>query len=479
MLSANTLVVAGGATLVATFFGLPSALLLYRFHLPGKTLLRSAQVVPLVVPPFITAIGWLHLGSETGALNHLLNAMLQRFGLSFDPYSLASPAWVLGLSGYPLVSLVTSAALEQLNPELSEAARIEGARLARFVSVTLPLITPALARGMLLAFLLAVSDFAVPSFFSVNVYTVELFIRFGAFYDYRSGVLIALPLLALTLVVFLVQHLLIKGWPTDADAAPNAPNRPIDAGRWKWAISLALALPAILAVVFPLAALAYRSPELRDYQLAWNVAHEEVMNSIALASLSASLACIGGLLIAWVLVRSNEAPWTNIIEALTLGALAVPGLVLGIGLIRLWNRGVPLVLVYQSFWIVVLAMATRAIPLASVAIASAWRNLPRIYEEEAIVHGAAWRQSFYRVLLPLLRPGLAGAWTLAYAFSITELQATLLVYPPGYGTLPIRIYTLQHDGQPENVAALCLILVLVTLAPVSLLWWLVARWKEE
>lgn len=478
-LSGRSLAVATGAAALAALLGAPVGCLLARVDLPARSWVRALQVVPLLVPPYVAAIGWLHLLGRAGPVNRALAALLGLRAPPLNPYTMGGVVWVLGLVASPLASLPLAAALERANPELEEEARLHSGPWGVLWHVTLPLALPALVSGMVLAWLVALSEFAVPSFFGVHVYTVEVFTRFGAFFDHRAGTMAALPLLALGLAAFWLQGLLDERHAVAVveASASLVPRR--YSGRWRWGALALCLLPTLLGALLPLAALAYRAPAPADYAFAWQAASGEVVNSLLFALLASGSAVVAALPIAWLVARAPDRRLGNAVQGLAMAPLAVPGLVLGIGMIRLWNRGLPWQWVYRSPAIVVLGELAHALPFATVSLAAVWRTVPSALEDAARLSGATTLEAGRRLLLPLLRPGVVAAWALAFVAAVSELQTTLLVYPPGAATLPVRIFTLQHDGIAENVAALCLIQVAVTALPAAAVWALAGRRERE
>jgi iron(III) transport system permease protein len=474
-LSRASLLVAGGTALLAALVGAPVGYLLARVRVPGRAALRALMVIPLLTPPYVTAIGWLHILGRQGPLNRALGALLGSERPAIDPYTPASAAWVLGLNAAPLVGLLTVAALSAANPDLEEDARLHGSAWSTLWYVTLPMAAPAIASGALLAFVLALGEFAVPSFYGVNVYALDAFARFGAFYDFGGGTAAALPMLLLAALAFAGQRWFAdQRSGGDAEGAVAEP-RLLEAGGWRWLALAGCLLPVALGAVVPLIALGARAPALEDYAFAWRAGWRELLTGVGLASTSATLALAGAVPVAWALARA-VSPWqARVGEALTLAPLAIPGTVIGIGMIRLWNREPPMIWVYQGPLIVVLGHVARSLPYAVAALAVAWRSVPVSIEEAARIAGASPVRTARQVLFPLLRPGLVAAWCLAFVVGMTELQVTLLVLPPGWTTLAVRIFTLQHDGQAENVAALCLIQAAATLLPVAAVWALAGR----
>ncbi|HEX9424596.1 MAG TPA: ABC transporter permease subunit, partial [Pyrinomonadaceae bacterium] len=147
---------------------------------------------------------------------------------------------------------------------------------------------------------------------------------------------------------------------------------------------------------------------------------------------------------------------------------AVPSTVVGIGLIRLWNRpGLPGD-VYKSMAIIVIAYLARFVPVGALILAASLRQIPISFEEAADVGGASWLRTFSRIVLPQIRTGLAAAWVVAFIFAFGELGATVLVTPPGESTLPVRIYTMIANTPSSVVASLALMQAIIILAPLTL-----------
>jgi len=463
----RSLLVAGGSAALAVLLGAPVAVTLGRLRPPADGLLRGLQCAPLVLPPYVTAIGWLHLLGHSGSVTAFLSSALGGAVLP-DMYSEGGVIWVLGLWLYPLVALGGLAALQSAPQELEEQALLVARPGRVMVDITLPQAAPGIAAGAVMAFILALGEYTVPSFLSVNVYASEIFVRFGAFFDFAGGALTALPLLAISLgCAALLRARYLRALPS-----PALPGQETPLGRGGWRLAgtaISFLLPAI-AVGLPLAALGSRAPQLTDYAQAWQIAREDVIHTLEYAALAYSLGVALALSLGRALARPPRGRTAGALEGSILGSAALPGAVLGIGMIRFWNRGAPFAWVYGSAAVVVLAEVARALPFIVALLLTAWRRLPREYEEAAICLGAGERRVWRSIIWPQLRPMVLATWGLGYVLAAADVQATLLVYPPGCGTLPIRIYTLQHDGIMSNVAALCCLQVAAMLFPVLALW---------
>ncbi|MEW6352666.1 MAG: ABC transporter permease subunit [Thermodesulfobacteriota bacterium] len=147
----------------------------------------------------------------------------------------------------------------------------------------------------------------------------------------------------------------------------------------------------------------------------------------------------------------------------------VSGPVLGIGLIRMWNHSGALGMVYDSFAIMILACVGRYLVFAHHGTAAALADLHRNMEEAAQVHGIPWHRHVTGIVVPLVFPTLIGVWGLGFVLSLAEVDAIILVYPPGFTTLGVRLFSLMHYGPSSTVAALCVINVLMVLGGAAVL----------
>src|SRR5262249_35117855 len=146
----------------------------------------------------------------------------------------------------------------------------------------------------------------------------------------------------------------------------------------------------------------------------------------------------------------------------------LPGTVIGIGLIVLWNRPFTGFL-YASAGMVVLAYVAQYTALTSRIVQATLANVPPSGEEAAQMSGVPWLARVWYVAIPAALPGVAAAWAIAFIFCLRDLGASMLLYPPGHDTLPVRIFTLMANGAPSLVSALCVMLVACTLIPLAIL----------
>jgi iron(III) transport system permease protein len=396
----------------------------------------------------------------------LLAQAIGRDLLSDYTYSLPGAILVLGICFYPLPMLATEAAAGRVEARLEEAALMV-ARPRRVLSrITLPLIAPHMAAAALVVFVLALSEFGVPGLLRVNVFTTEIFTAFAAFYDFGAATALAVPLLAVTLIIgFLVK--LIIGDRLLATRRGSRLGLPLKLGRSRAAVVFGVLLLIAFCVITPLSALAFVAGHINRIIAAAGAAGASITNSLLLSSVGATLIVAVAVFLGYSRARARTRLRGAADVALVV-LFAVPSTVVGVGLIGLWNRPGPFAAVYMSPAIVIIGYLARFLPVAALILAASVRQIPGSFEEAAEVAGATWPRIFVRIVLPQLRMGIVAAWLVSFIFAFGELGATILVAPPGESTLPVHVYTLIANAPSPEVAALALMQAGVVLIPLAL-----------
>jgi len=456
----------------AVALGLPYAWFVSRTDVPLRRIFGTLYVAPLLTPPLILAWGWTRTPAWLG-LSHL--------------QGLPGTAFVFALCYYPFVTLMASRAFRSLDAGLEEAGRLLGGPLASFFRVTCRLALPSILAGALLAFLFIISDFALPDFIStlgpkLNVYAGEIFFRAKRLDSSAEATAASLPLLVLTAVVLLLI-LRLRGRRSYAVLSGDfRPPRTARLGFWRWPAGLFCLLVLGASVLAPFTVLLEKAGGLESFRKAVSNpgAREDIVNSVVTSAIGATAMAALGLLLAYAIVRgAGGRRWRTFgLESLTVLPLAVPSVMLGVGLIRLWNRPEwPFDAVYTSKVIVILVYVARYIPFPVLALAGSLRQIDPGLEEAGALAGVPFRRRFARIVLPLVRRGLVAGWILGFAFSMRELD-TMVLIPEGNATLPFRVFNEIHFGRDPEIAAISLILVFLIALPL-LLHGLLARRRLE
>lgn len=454
----NTALLGSGTAILSTAIGAPLGVALARITLPRKAVLRVALAAPVLLPPYIVALAWTYLASRAG---------------SEWTYSLPAAILVLSLVFYPLAMLATEVAMRRIDGRLEEAALVAAPRGRVLRRITLPLAAPGALGAALVIFVLAISEFGVPALLRVRVYTTEVFTAFAAFYDFRRAMLLALPLLLLCLVVAGLAAALLGERLVITRRSGGV--RPPLFDDWRRVAGLAAVAVLAVALVLPLAILVSEAMAARSLSAVLAGSGGAIANSILLATAGAT-AVIG--IAVWLgYTRTRVAARIGQgVDILFIVAFAVPGTIVGVGLIGVWNRPGFFGALYGTDAMILLGYLARLVPVAALVLAASARYVPVSHEEAAAASGAGWLRTMWRIVLPQMRLGLAAAWIIVFVLAFGELGVSLLVAPPGDATLPIRVYTIIANTPPSHVAALALLQTAVIFVPLAAVA-AVASWR--
>ena len=442
----NSALLASATAILATLIGAPLGLALSRVPLRHKTILRVALAAPVALPPYVVALAWIYVSG--GWI-----------------YGLPGAIVVLALVFYPLSMLATEAAMRQVDGRLEEAALLIAPPSRVLRRITAPLVAPAVLAAALVVFVLALSEFGVPALLRVRVYPTEVFTAFAALYDVGRATLLTLPLLLLSTAVAAIAGVIGGSRFVTARRVTGA--APTSFPGLSRPVTASVVVIILVALVLPVAALA-REASATGLFLTVIESDEAIVNSLVLSTVGAT-AVIG--LAIWIgYARARAGPSVGrAVDVLLVVLFAVPGTVVGVGLIGFWNRPGPLGAIYGTDAMTLLAYCARLVPVAVLAIAAAVRSVPVSHEEAGAMSGAGWLRTLRHLVLPQTAIALAAAWVVAFILAFGELGAAILVAPPGEATLPIRIYTMIANAPSSQVAALALLQAGIVGAPLALL----------
>lgn len=448
-------------TLGANLLGTLAALFLWRWSI-SRPSLRWLILLLAPLPPYIHAMAWMALTDSLG----------------LPTRGLALSIWVQIMAFMPLATALALVGLDSVENGLVEAARLAHTDFTTLKRVILPLASPAILTGCGLVFLLSLTDYSVPSLFQVNTYPLEIFSEFSASGSAGRAFLTSLPLLLLSGGVTLA---LVGRLRSVAESGSRGDTTHRARPGFHWPGWLTVLIGAAVAVWVaqvgaPLGVLLWQVGSWQKFSQSVGTAGSEIGFTLWTAGAAAILCLPLGLALGGEMARRGRRGW--LAWFLALAPLALPAPLVGIGLIAVWNRDLPLA-VYGSAWMPVLAMLARFSALAALlALAQQRRTDARLFEAAAVFQPDLLK-TWLRVRLPLLAPGLLAAAGVVFILSAGELGATLIVAPPGQATLTLRIYNYLHYGASDTVAGLCLLVALASLGLGSVAAVLFGRIKNE
>lgn len=459
----NSLLLGVGAVFFSVLLGVPVAFFIERTDIPLRRFFRFIYLLPLLIPPYMQAIVWTKL---LGGINMSDAGMSGKVTLP-TIYSIPGGIFVFTMSFFPFVTLITSSGLKSVNRTLEEAALLRKGIFRTIRSITFPLIAPHVAAGALLVFVFTLVNFEVADILRLNVYPIEIFINFSAYYNEKTATMLSLPLVGISIGLIGTLTFFMRGKGYAAIGITGREKSLFPLGNFRL-----LSLVFVLAIItfsgaIPLIALLKNAGSLHNFQNAITLAKEEIWYSLWISAVSSFIMAFICLAVAYFLERSRGY-LRVVIDFLTQIPFGIPSIVLGIGLINVWNREY-LDWIYESPVILVIGYLAGYSPFVIRVISPAVKKIHSELEEVASL-GTDWFSVLRCIVLPLSAPGLIAGFVTGFVLSIANLGTALLVVSPGRTTLPITIYNYMHYGAEETVFALCTVLIGIILFSLMLLW---------
>ncbi|MGA1824147.1 MAG: ABC transporter permease [bacterium] len=461
----NGFFLAGGVTIFSSFLGLPFALLLSHTDLYLKNIFRYLYLAPLIIPPYISTISWIHILGKNSYGNTYLMSLLSLKSPPFSMYNLWGAIWIMGLSYFPFVTLVCISGFKSIDTHMEEAASLTSGKMGIIKSIILPLSGPYIFASGIFVFIFSFINYHVPALLEINTYPIEIFAQFSSYCNESAAVAFTLPLIIICLGLILAQKYYMG--KRSYVSLSTGEKSPWKLGKWQWPALFFVIIILFLSVIVPIADLIIAAGPLKSYVKAFRTSYMQIGYTLLWSCIAATVMMILGFFITYYIERTDGVI-SHTIDTLSIVLFAIPGTVIGIGLIRGWNS--PFTdFIYKGSSIILMAYIARYIPFMIRGVSSSIKKIDTHLEEAGALTRVGWLKRMYTIIMPLAKPGLIAGWLITFILSIGELDATLLVMPPGKTTLAVRIYTLMHYGANKLVAALCLILLICCVFPVIIL----------
>lgn len=458
----GTLQVGLGVALVSALIGFPLGVARGVFNLPWPRLWDLLFLIPFLTPPYIAALSWMLVLQTNGYLQQLtginLNDLL---------FSKTGIVLVMALNIFPVVYFAVSRSLLASGQRLAQVARVHGARAGRaFWHITLPMLSPSLAAGMLLAFTLAIEEFGVPAALGaragVLMLTTDIEKKLADWpVDLSGAAMLSVVLVVIALGAWAMQKKLTGQHDVTSITGKPTENSGANAGLYTLPMVVLMIVVSAIAVLLPGASMALSgvlgtlsggvtldNVTTSHYAALFSQQGEALPALGTSLSLALGTACITGLLglLASWLVVMQKIKGRAILDALSLMPAALPGIVVGVGLILLWNQSFLPVSPYNSWVILLLSYCCLLLPWPVRYVGSALRQLGGSLEPAARVHGASAFQALRYIVMPLVSPALLAAMLMVFAIASRELVTSLLLAPAGTQTVSVFIWRQFEQG---------------------------------
>jgi len=475
----NSFYVSAMSVVVATCIALPLAYITTRFVFSGSILIQSLGFIPLIMPPFVGAVAMQLIFGRNGTINLLL-----RDWFGFDiPFmeGLNGVILVQSIHYFPFILINLSASLRNVDRSMEEAAQNLGSHGMRlFRRIVFPLAMPGYIAGAALVFIKVFDDLGTPLLLNVNnMLAPQAFLRISSIgISDPMGYVISVILVLFSMLSLWASFLFMRGkdYATVQKGGGGMAKRVLRPAEKALAYAVVIfILLVVLSPHFGLLLLSFGTiwsyaplPDgytLENYVTMWESSKTYILNTVLYAGIAATLDVIIGTAIAYIVIRTGIFG-RKALDYLATAALAVPGVVLGIGYLRTFHSidvpfvGTPL----ASWWVIIaLALMIRRLPYALRACTAALQQVSLALEEAAECLGATKRRTIQKVVVPLMSGGILAGFVTSFATAAVELSATIMLVssnsdaPLSYG---IYLFMQTPSGRGAG-AALGIVAVIV------------------
>ncbi|KAM9863234.1 iron ABC transporter permease [Leucobacter sp. BZR 635] len=493
----NSLIVGIGGSVVALLCGGFLAFVTARTNAPARRFLYFAGLVPMFLPSFVGALAWGLLGGPNAGL---LNILARDLGFApfMNIYTLPGLIMLLGIYYAPYAFLLIHASFSLMNPDLEESARVHGATPGQVLRrVTFPLATPAILGSAILIFTLTVENFPVAQMIgsaggldTLPTYIFRLMNSAPSRGNEAAAVAIALVLVVL--IVTAIQRRVVSKRTFTTVSGKGLKPAKVDLG-WFRIPSLVLGIIYfVITAVLPIGALLFVAMHDSPYVgsvigsiqsgalnldafvevLKNPTAHKATMNSLVVSISAALIGTVLAFIVSYVVNRSR-IPGRAGLGYISMIPLAVPAIVLGLGLLWTWLL-IPLP-VYGTLVVMVIAFTAAQMPQGFQGASSGILQIHQDLEDSAVMHGANRIRAIWRITVPLLRVPLTSTFLLLLMLSMRELTVPLFLFTTDTRLLSILIFDNYENGILQASAATSVLYCVL----IFLLAWLARRFGED
>lgn len=478
----NSLVLGVCVGALSIVFGVPLAWAVSRTDMPCKGIVKILVLATFVTPPFLGATAWILLARpNAGWVNVAIRSIFGENWSFLDIYSFPGVVFVLAIYSFPYVFVFTASALDHISSELEDAASILGAgRLKTIFRVTLPLALPAILAASIITCLEAISIIsstimvALPA--RINLIPLQLWEFFSYPLQIEAAAAYSMPMLLIAVGMFWLQKRLLGRRGYVSLTGKGGQRRLMKLGPLRWVALLYCGIVLTLSIILPYlvllqgafahawtAGVSSDNLSLENFRFLfsdYNYAPRAIVNTFVYSAITAIVAVLLALCIAYIATR-QLLPYGGALSALAYTPVVVPGLVLAIGFYATYAP--PPFRLAGTATLLIIAFITRFLPIAFASASSAMASLNPEMEDAARILGGNRFLTLRRILAPLLKRSLIGAWLLVFILATREVSSALFLYGPRTRTMSVLFFDLAENGRFEVLCALGVILLATTL----------------
>lgn len=470
----NSFIVSISVTLLSLLIGIPMGYCVARVKIPGKKLILSLGMLPIIMPSFVGAYTWVILLGNKGIIRVFLNWLLSPLGVEVPSiYGMFGMILCMTLTYYPFVFQLAYGAFASANSLLEESAMLMGAKNGRIMrTITLPLIMPSLGAAALLVFVRAIGNFGIPAVIGGSNYVLPtlIFFEVNGFFNINGACAIAVVNVAITAIVLYVQKYVVSRHEYETISSTH---KELKQHEGKGARIVATIYCGIILVVslLPQLTIIIMSfftkwvgllPEgftFANYLRIPKYSHRELFNSFILSITATLLCAILGSLVAYITER-KKPKGAALLDLSIMAPFILPGTVVSIALLSAFS-GNSAIRLTGTYTIIIISYMIRRTPYVYRSVSAQLTQLNPSLEEASTISGASWFYTFRKVSVPLIMPAIISGSIMTLTTLLQELSTTILLYSGKTRTVPIQIYGAVQDGKLGEASALSVILLVV------------------
>ncbi|TCA26583.1 iron ABC transporter permease [Rhizobium leguminosarum bv. viciae] len=478
-------------TIISLIIGCLFAFLLTLTDIRRKGALGFFFVLPMMIPPQVTALAWVQMSGPSSPLLKALH-IAPPLGSPQPLYSVFGIALLYGVQHAPLVYLALRAGLMTLPRDGVEAARLSGATGLRvFRDIILPLSLPGIIAGAAISFVSCTGNFGIPAILGIpaSIFTLPtlIFTKFSAFTNRTFGDVAVLSAIIaiISIVGLMIQDRALRGRDYRVIGLSGA-SAAFELGAWRfvftplvWTILFFMLAAPFFALIAGALVPAYGVPltfktmSLHAFQeilFRQAVTRTAFINSLSLAGATALCLLVVTVLAAYALTRRRDLA-SRIVSSLIEIPYSLPGIVMAVSFILVFAAPIPIlhVSLYGTIWIILIAYFSSFFAVSLKPVVSAFHQLDPALEEAARLSGAGFFRRLADIIVPLIAPAAGASVILVFLIACNELTISALLWSAGTQTLGVAIYNLDDSGSSDLASALSVLVVLMVVVLMLLL----------
>lgn len=477
----NSLSVGALVGLIGVVIGYLAAFVLTRLDVPGKRVLHYLMIVPIISPPFVSAVSILFLFGFNGLITR------QLLGLQdFSIYGFHGVVWSQVFTFAPIAYLSLRGVLASISPTLEDAAlNIGASRWQVFWKVTFPLSLPGVASAFLIVFIESMADFGNPLVLAGAAFPMlapQAYLEITGSFNLARGAMLSVILLIPSITAFAIQRYWIaRRQYVTVTGKPTASTSKIVSDRVKWLLyALVLVFAALVLMFYGVIFVGAftqvwgfnYTPTLDHFAYVFDVGFKTVTDTLIIAIITTPISGLLGMLIAFLVVR-RVFPGKRALEFGSILSYAVPGTVVGIGYVLAFN-GPPFILT-GTLLILVLCFVFRYVPVGIQSGTAILRQIDPSIEEAAQNLGASALTTFRKVTLPLIAPAFFSALVYAFVRAMTAISAAIFLVSANWNLMTVQILNQVGSGRLGVAAAYSVVVIAIVLFAIIVINAIVTR----